>query len=157
MCTGCHGIKGRALNPLYPALEGQSARYHYLQLERYQQKQRRDRSMETMVSILSREDMLNLAEYYAAQAPAAGKFEAEPERVDRGRAKSDEMKCGNCHGRALGGNDDVPRLAGQNIGYVVKQLKHFRDGARRHEAGAVANGLSDADIQDLGHYIAALR
>ena len=42
--------------------------------------------------------------------------------------------CANCHGD--GGNStkpDVPNLAGQNLAYLVEQMRRFSDGSRRNE------------------------
>jgi cytochrome c553 len=51
-------------------------------------------------------------------------------------------------------------VAGQNYAYVVAQLKAFKERTRTNDAGtmtSVARTLSDADMENLGHYLAGLR
>jgi cytochrome c553 len=51
---------------------------------------------------------------------------------------------------------NTPHIAGQPEGYLVDQLKAFRDGRRRNEVmNVVAKPLSDADIADLAQWYAA--
>lgn len=81
-------------------------------------------------------------------ANAAGNYQA-------GEAKS--ASCTGCHGE--NGNSMMPlfpKLAGQNQGYLVKQMQAFKSGARNNPTmmGMVA-GLSDQDIQDIAVYYAA--
>jgi cytochrome c553 len=63
--------------------------------------------------------------------------------------------CVGCHGPA--GNKPVtpqtPRLAGQADDYLVEALTQYRNGARQDPVmGAMAKGLSDAQIQTLARY-----
>lgn len=72
-----------------------------------------------------------------------------------GQAKS--AMCGACHG--ADGNSasaDFPKLAGQNAGYLYKQLAEFKSGARVNPTmqGMVA-ALSDEDMQNLAAYFAS--
>ncbi|MBL0393718.1 hypothetical protein JJ685_21455 [Ramlibacter monticola] len=58
------------------------------------------------------------------------------------------------------GQNEVPRVAGQNYAYVVAQLKAFRERRRTNDAGtmtSVARTLSETDIENLGHFLAGLR
>jgi len=69
-------------------------------------------------------------------------------------AKPDAV-CAGCHGP--GGNKPVspqtPRLAGQLHDYLAEALKQYRSGARPDPVmGAMAKGLSDAQIQTLARY-----
>jgi cytochrome c553 len=57
------------------------------------------------------------------------------------------------------GQNEIPRVAGQNYDYVVKQLRDFKARRRTNDAGnmtAVSKTLSDADIDNLGHFLAGL-
>ena len=73
-----------------------------------------------------------------------------------GKAKS--ATCAACHGaNGISPNDLWPNLAGQKEGYLVKQMKAFRDGQRADPMMApMAAPLSDADIEDLSAYYASL-
>lgn len=74
-----------------------------------------------------------------------------------GKAKS--ATCAACHGaNGISPNDLWPNLAGQKRGYLVKQLKAFRDGQRADPMMApMAAPLSDADIDDLAAYYSSLK
>ncbi len=74
-----------------------------------------------------------------------------------GKAKS--ATCAACHGaNGISPNDLWPNLAGQKAGYLVKQMKAFRDGQRADPMMApMAASLSDADIDDLAAYYASLK
>jgi len=67
--------------------------------------------------------------------------------------------CPMCHGGGFVGQNEVPRVAGQNPKYIGKQLHDFKAKRRTNDAGnmtSVAHTLSDDDIENLAHYIANL-
>ncbi|SMN10862.1 Cytochrome c4 [uncultured Candidatus Thioglobus sp.] len=75
--------------------------------------------------------------------------------VAKGKIKS--VACIGCHG--VDGNVVVPtfpKLAGQNEGYLLKQLKDFKSGERVDAImlGVVA-ALTEADMENLSAYYAA--
>ena len=58
-----------------------------------------------------------------------------------------------CHLGGFSGQNEIPRVAGQQYDYVVKQLQDFKTGKRTNDAGnmaSVSKTLSDQDIEDLG-------
>jgi cytochrome c553 len=66
-----------------------------------------------------------------------------------------DAACVACHGPA--GNKPVtpqtPRLAGQADDYLVQALTQYRNGGRQDPVmGAMAKGLSDAQIRALAKY-----
>lgn len=68
--------------------------------------------------------------------------------------------CVGCHGEQGQGEPAalVPRLAGLQRDYLVKQLRDFRAGNRSNEAmNGIAASLQDADIEALASYYAELR
>ena len=73
-----------------------------------------------------------------------------------GKAKS--VVCASCHGAAgISSNDIWPNLAGQKKGYLMKQIKAFRDGGRKDPMMApMVAGLSDADVENLAEYYSGL-
>ena len=158
-CVACHGPDGNATAPLFPILAGQTARYTYLQLRDYQEGRRRDPQMEPFVANLSREDMFDLAAFFAAQKPRPTAFKPDPEKAARGEKKAVETLCTMCHLKAFMGQNEIPRVAGQHYEYIVKQMRGFKTGKRTNDAGnmaSVSKTLSDQDIDDLGHYLAGL-
>jgi cytochrome c553 len=159
VCVACHGPAGNSTVPTFPVLAGQTARYVYLQLKDFKEGRRTEPQMEPFVKDLSRQDMFDLAAYFAAQKPRPNSFKAEPERVARGKKKADETLCTMCHLGGFLGQNEIPRAAGQHYEYTVKQLRDFKTGKRTNDAGnmaSVSKTLSEQDIEDLGHYLASL-
>ena len=74
-----------------------------------------------------------------------------------GEAKANTV-CAACHGlKGVSTNPLWPNLAGQKDQYFIKQMKDFRDGKRADPVMApMAVGLSDADIENLAAFYAAL-
>ena len=158
-CFACHGVNGASSNPQYPSLAGQTSRYIYLQLKDFKEGRRTDPQMSPMAAPLTREDMMDLSQFFAAQPPARSGYKADPAKVARGRAKADEVLCTMCHLGGFSGQNEIPRVAGQQYQYIVKQLKDFRERRRTNDAGnmtSVARQLSDEDIDNLANYIANL-
>ena len=160
VCVACHGPNGATpTQPQFPILAGQTARYLYLELRDFKEKRRSDPNMSPIAEPLSREDMQDLSAYFAAQKPRPADFKADPARVQKGKAKADETLCTMCHLGGFMGQNEIPRVAGQQHDYVVKQLKDFKSRTRTNDAGnmtSVARTLSDDDIENLAHYLASL-
>jgi cytochrome c553 len=158
-CVACHGPGGSSAIPTTPILAGQTARYMYLQLRDFQEGRRSDPQMDPMVKDLTRDDMRELAAYFASQKPAPQNFVVDNERAKRGKAKSDETLCPMCHLGGFIGQNEIPRVAGQHPAYVIKQLMDFKARKRTNDAGnmtSVSRTLSDSDVEDLAHYLAGL-
>jgi cytochrome c553 len=79
---------------------------------------------------------------YAQGNAAAGKEKSEP--------------CAGCHGEDGNSNAPIfPKLAGQHASYLAKQLHEFKTGKRANPTmTAMAEPLSDADIDDISAYYA---
>ncbi len=158
-CTACHGPQGNPTLPGIPALAGQTARYMYLQLRDFQEGRRSDPQMSPMVTGLSRDDMRAITNWFAAQKSVPQPFQADAAKARLGKAKADETLCTMCHLGGFSGQNEIPRVAGQPYDYIVKQLSDFKARRRTNDAGSmtsVSNTLSDADIENIGHYIAGL-
>jgi cytochrome c553 len=159
VCVPCHGPGGNSTAPAFPILAGQTARYIYLQLKDFKEGRRSEPQMDPFVKDLSRQDMFDLAAYFAAQKPRPNSFRADPGRAARGKKKADETLCTMCHLGGFLGQNEIPRAAGQHFEYTVKQLRDFKTGKRTNDAGnmaSVSKTLSEQDIEDLGHYLASL-
>jgi len=159
VCTACHGPEGNSVNPLWPALAGQNARYIYLQLRDFKEGRRKDPLMSPIAATLSREDMLNLADYFSSQKQKPNTFKADSAKVAQGKKIADDALCPMCHLGGFTGQNEVPRVAGQQYDYTVKQLKDFRDHVRTNDAGNMAaytRGLTDEQIDALAQYTASL-
>lgn len=79
--------------------------------------------------------------------------------VEAGKQKA--YTCTGCHG-IPGYNNvyptyKVPKIGGQNYGYLVSALQAYKNGARRHATMELqAQALSDQDIEDVAAYFASL-
>ena len=157
VCVVCHGPGGNSTSPQYPVLAGQNARYLYLQLRDFKEGRRHDPQMDPMAAALTRDDMLALADYFSKQKQAPSGFKADPAKVAAGRRKTDEVLCPMCHLGEFVGQNEIPRVAGQQYAYIKKQLSDFKAKRRTNDAGnmtSVAATLSDDDIENLSQYIA---
>ena len=158
-CLACHGENGNSSMPNTPSLAGQNARYLYLQLRDFQEGRRDNAMMSAMTAGLSKADMQELAKYFSEQKLTNKRFNADPEKVKKGIAKAKETLCAMCHLGEFKGQNEIPKVAGQNFDYVVKTLKDFKAKDRNNDAGnmtSVASTLSEEDIDNLAHYIASL-
>jgi cytochrome c553 len=112
-----------------------------------------------MAAGLTRDEARDLADWFAKQKPAPNGFKVDAEKARKGKAKADETLCTMCHLGGFAGQNEIPRVAGQRHDYVVKQLMDFKQRKRTNDAGnmtAVAATLSEADIENLAHYLAGL-
>ena len=158
-CVACHGATGNSPIGAFPTLAGQTARYLYLQLKDYKEGRRKNPMMSPIVAGLEKQDMHDLAAYFASQKQARTGFKADPERVKAGAAKAEESLCAMCHLGGMAGQNEVPRLAGQHPEYIMTQLKNFKARERTNDAGnmtSLAQTLSEEDMTNLAHWISAL-
>ncbi len=68
--------------------------------------------------------------------------------------------CGTCHLADYTGQNQVPRLAGQDEAFLVHSMKQFRDNpgpGRDTIMAATLRGLSDADLANLAHYFSTFK
>ena len=81
---------------------------------------------------------------------------AQAADLEAGRKKSGT--CAACHGAVgISPNTAWPNLANQQIAYLTKQMKAFRDGERSDPwMSPMAKPLSDTDIADLAAFYNSL-
>jgi cytochrome c553 len=159
-CAACHGADGNSIAPMFPNLAGQTWRYIYIQLKDFKEARRSNPMMDPMVKDLSRQDMIDIANFYAAQPAKPSTFKADETKIKLGKAKADETLCTMCHLGGFAGQNEIPRVAGQQYDYIVQQLLDFKARKRTNDAGnmtSVSQTLSEKDIENLGHYITSLR
>ncbi len=97
ICASCHGADGNAVLPIYPNLAGQNWRYIYMQLKDFKEGRRNNNTMSPLAGSLSREDMINIANYFATLPVKPNPFIADEAKVKLGKAKADETLCSMCH------------------------------------------------------------
>jgi cytochrome c553 len=94
-CAPCHSSTD-AIHATVPLLEGQPTAYFLAQWRAFRQRERTAPIMVNLAAELSAQDVDDLAEYYAARAPARA---ASSPGDDAGRTLADRMQCASCHGR----------------------------------------------------------
>lgn len=100
-----------------------------------------------------------------ARAAATGQIKAAAVKGDPvlGREKAESERCIECHGvdghgvgGANGPEGKFAKLAGQQADYILKQMRDFRSGARRHDQMQImARSVSDEDVRDIAAYFAS--
>jgi cytochrome c553 len=158
-CAACHGADGNATTPGTPSLAGQPAYFTHWQLLKYRDGRRLDPQMSPFAQNLSDTDMADLAAFYAAQPPRARGSAVDPTKVAAGRPLAERHHCTSCHTPALTGQQQVPLLAGQDLVYLLKLLRGFRNGTASDLDGTMtmaARVLTVEEVEALAHYIASL-
>src|SRR6201982_4045052 len=64
-CAGCHGLDGKPIDKAIPIIWGQQAGYIYIQLRDFKRGDRKNESMQPIVSAFEKNDMLAIAEYFS--------------------------------------------------------------------------------------------
>lgn len=160
VCAACHGADGNSIAPMFPSLAGQTWRYLYIQLKDYKEGRRNNPIMSPMAMPLTRQEMIDIANFYAAQKLKPSAFKADEAKVKLGKAKADENLCVMCHLGGFSGQNEIPRVAGQQYDYIVQQMRDFKARSRTNDAGnmtSVSQSLSETDIENLAHYLTSLR
>jgi cytochrome c553 len=158
-CAGCHGPDGNATIPGMPSLAGQPTMYTHWQLIKFRDGRRKDPQMTPFAEKLGDEDMADLAAFYAAQPARARTGDVNRAKIEDGKRIAEFYHCTSCHRPLLTGHEQIPRLAGQDLGYLVKLIRGFKNKTASDLDGTMtmaAQPLRDEDIEALAHYIASL-
>jgi len=74
-----------------------------------------------------------------------------------------EKTCSACHGKDGKKTlmPDYPKIAGQNVKYIEKQMLDIKSGARANGNSAAMKGVmvivSDAEIKDLAEFVSKMK
>lgn len=166
VCAACHGADGNSAIAVNPTLAQQHPEYLVKQLQEFKSGKRNNAVMKGFATMLTDEDMKNIA-YWVASKPAKAGFAKDKdlvtlgERIYRGGiADRNIAACAGCHSpNGAGIPAQYPRLSGQHADYTVAQLNTFRDGTRANstQMTQVAAKLNDKEIKAVADYIAGLR
>ena len=168
-CVACHGADGNSLVPSYPNIAGQNERYLLQQMRLMRSGERPAPLMAGQLDHMSDQDLADLAAHYASQAPEVGQAKAaeaaKGEAIYRGGLLAKGVPaCTACHAPDGSGNPlaGFPHLSGQQVDYVVEQLRAYREGLRTTDEAysgmmrqSVAN-LNDGELAALANYIRGL-
>ncbi len=162
-CKKCHSENGISDDTDTPSIAGMSATYIFKELMDFKNGSRSERSMKKAVKKLNKQDISDLAAYYASKTPdvAAYATKTVPVLVHRGDKKRTIKACNSCHGQnGEGGKNDMPRLIGQRKGYFASTLSDFKEGDRSNDIYSrmrdIAKELTDEEIDQLANYYSAI-
>jgi cytochrome c553 len=157
-CAACHGRDGNSTIPGTPSLAGQPVFFTHWQLIKYRDGRRKDPLMSPFAQSLSDADMADLAAYYEAQRPRQRPAKIDSEKVAAGRELAAFHHCTSCHKPGLVGQQQVPRLAGQDFDYLLKLLRGFKAKTASDLDGTMtmaAQPLQEQDVLNLVHFMAS--
>lgn len=169
-CASCHGVAGESVSDNWPSLAGQRTNYTYKMLLDYQSGLRHENEtasiMKAEAELLTKQDMADLAAFYAAQplpamsaqGSAKGSVSAET-LVRHGDTARLITPCASCHGlHGQGGINEASALSGMSAEYFIRTMHDFRDSKRSNDAvkamRAFAKPLTDEEIIALANYYA---
>lgn len=159
-CAVCHGPGGNAGIATFPSLAGQPKLFIENQLVLIREGLRDVPVMKDVMTGMSDASIVALASHYAAQPAAKPATAVDAQKATLGAQLSRRMLCGTCHLPDYAGQNQVPRLAGQNEPYLLEAMKQFRDHpgpGRDTIMSASLRGLSDADLGQLAHHLATFK
>jgi cytochrome c553 len=95
------------------------------------------------------------AAFTAVACAASAGFAADPAA---GKKIANGM-CAVCHGvDGIAKNPDAPHLAAENVEYLLRQLKAFKSGERKHEQmSIIAQSLSDEQMADVAAWYSSIK
>lgn len=172
-CEACHGQQGRAgPDGYYPRLAGKPAGYLHNQMQNFSQGRRHYALMRRMVTPLSSEYQLEMANHFAnLQVPYLPSNQPRPPLSADQRQRGQQLAmqgdsdlklpaCSACHGEQLMGNSaHVPGLLGLPAAYLGAQLSAWQLGTRRTAVpdcmAHIAKQLSSNDVAAVTAWLAA--
>ena len=157
-CLQCHGPDGNSLTAGIPSIAGQPKLFIETQLVMMREELRPAPQMLPLLKGMKDAEISRLAEHFSklpAKAMASGP--ADPALLKQGAARAKDLRCGICHTADFGGQNQIPRLAGQREEYLESEMRAYRDGKRKGGDTIMAAslyGVSDQDIRALAHFLA---
>ena len=152
-CARCHGTDGNPTEAGLPRLAGQHPQYIVKATKAYRDGTRTMPTMHEKLTGLSQADIGNIAMYFALNKPKPA-----PSKVTNPyEGKQFTNNCAKCHG-SMGSSEDVgiPNLAGQDVKYLSKMIKAYRDNVRNHSVmHQTVSGLKDSEIEKISIFFAS--
>jgi cytochrome c553 len=155
-CAVCHGASGGGTpGGEIPRISGQHFSVLVKQLVDYRNDRRWDPRMEHFAAqqvLKSAQDIADVAGYASEieTLPEAGVGVGSGEYLARG-AEVYKRSCASCHGKTGDGSsaEQVPRLAGQNYAYIVRQIHDGVEGRRPNFPASHIRLLKELDYADI--------
>lgn len=158
LCASCHGENGLPVAPDIPIIWGQEFYYLYVQLKDYKAGRRYSEVMNDVVAELSKAEMQALAQYFSERNWPLNGFRSADADVAGGQIAANSGMCPQCHRGGYEGDSRIPRLAGQQPGYLERTMFEFKNKIRRNaEAkGSLFATYDDATISAIARYLAGM-
>jgi len=157
-CTACHGAGGQSPSNTMPILSGMWPVYFKKAIADYAAGKRPSTEMEPYAKMVAQMGVDEVAAYFSAQPRAATAVAVDPAAVERGRTAAQE--CLQCHkpGGTTVGPAVVPDLRGQPPGYLLNQMRLFKQDRRSPgdpnltKLKELMGKISDQTLADLAAY-----
>jgi cytochrome c553 len=157
-CTACHGPGGQSPSNTMPILAGMSPAYFKRAIEDYAAGKRPSTEMEPYAKMVLQMGVDDVAGYFAAQRRAATAIAVDAAAAERGRAAAGE--CMQCHKAQTTtvGQRIVPELRGQPPGYLLNQMRLFKQNRRSPgdedltKVKEIMHRIPDDTLADLAAY-----
>jgi len=157
VCAHCHGEGGSSVKPDIPNLAGQNPAYLLEQLRQFADGRRRNEFMEGMIRAMDSDEKVGMVLFYTSQ-PVVQRPAGNAALIAAGHDYFGKV-CFRCHGTDGRGNTLIPRIAGQQAGYLRLTLQRYRagTGVRVEPLMAASTRLmTDADIDAVAAYVASM-
>ncbi len=164
VCKVCHGADGESSSAIYPRLAGQSATYISKQLEDFKAGRRKG-TMNDIAANLESDEMVALGQYFSSK-PVKAHRASDPDFTavgkyiyHNGNQWSGVAACSSCHGEEGAGTDELPRIAGQHMRYLISQLREFNERERTDEnaiMSSIATKLTPMEIEAVARYLSGI-
>lgn len=152
-CLDCHRARRGGE---VPAIEGQQREYLQHQLRRFRERHRDSFPMSAFARGMDDATIEVIASALAERPWASAPSPVSEAVVRRGREVAGRRDCGSCHGEHFLGAGDIPRLAGQQAGYLARQIEGFGRGDRYHPpsgTGSPMRSVPADQAQDLAGFL----
>lgn len=174
-CSACHYVEGKSAGPEFPNIAGQYEIYLMKALKLFKENNRESDAMQLIASLHKEQELVILANYYARQKPADSPSITSPDQTLAARGRQlytaervYGIACVDCHGPDAKGyvrksprttaSRAIPRLAGQQPGYLKAALQKYRAGQFQNGMCTMRTAgktLSPSDIDALAEFLAS--
>lgn len=173
-CAACHGADGNSPASIYPKLAGQNASYIVKQLKDFQlamntggEKGRNAPTMMGMSAMLTEQNMLDLAAFYASKTMKLEETPAEVVKAGQQLYRGGDIErgisaCAACHGPRGNGNEAAkfPKISNQHADYIKAELQKFSTGERGNDLNGmmhdIAYEMRPEDMDIIAQYLGGL-
>jgi sulfide dehydrogenase cytochrome subunit len=131
-CMSCHGTRGASTQQAIPTIGGQIESYLVSSMNAFRDESRPSTIMARIAKAYSNREVGALAAYFSRQPFARPAQPADPEKVARGEAIH-RRYCARCHLHDAWDSseaEDNPRLAGQKLEYLRRNMEDIVTGKR---------------------------